>query len=203
MEKNGDFTLTVPDGKTYGGTWSAYATHEGHWQYYLYFTEQKKQVYCYLDTRGSVATVGIGEITDGELFFKQMREEEFAGPTLPLETWTIEGAYSSKTGKPADTSDCSITFHEDGTFSGLLDREVRGTWKYYQYDESTVYCSDGREEVYGSWTYLLYVEGKTEPEYILIKKYKNEEQFTLRVPVTDSDGNRTTYVFNRDKLMGS
>ena len=184
VEKNGRFTLMVPDGMTYDGTWSAYATHEGYWRYYLYFTEQKKQVYCYLDTRGSVATVEIGETTDVNLFFTQV-PEAYPIHTLPLGTWTGNGG-------------CSITFHEDGTFTGLLDRQVRGTWTFYHYYESTYYGSDGSEWPHDNWTYMLFFEGEAEPEYLSIEKGKSEEQFALHIPVTDSDGNRTMYVFNRD-----
>lgn len=204
-EKDGSFTLILPDRKTYTGSWSASNCQDHYCQYYLYFSGLQKSNQCILNAKGGDAYLGIDGIgSDANmLYFKQMREEAIAGPTLPVGTWAFDKAYNGTTGKPADTADCSITFHEDGTFSGQLNQGIRGTWKYYNYDESTVYGSDGSEEVYDNWTYLLYVEGKTEPEYIRIEKYKNEEQFTLRIPVTDSDGNRTTYVFNRDKLMGS
>ena len=198
IAENNKVTLNLADGRTYTGSWSAKAVSENLYQYYLYFTELNKTLACKLEARGDYPWLGIDEVgSDANmLYFKQMSEQEIAGPTLPIGTWTSDHIYHQGTRQVTDTSEYSITFHEDGTFTGKLGQEVRGTWRFLYYNESTIYGSDGGETLLDRWTYLLSLEG--ESKKVHIEKYRNNPGLDLQITITDSEGNKITYYFNKD-----
>ena len=76
------------------------------------------------------------------------------GPTLPLGSWTSRSiSYNVATPQQEniDTDMYSVTFHQDGTFSAILDAPVAGTWEM-----NSVNLNSGE----GTWIYHLFVEDR-------------------------------------------
>ena len=186
VEKDGSFALTLRSGKIYTGSWSAYAISAGSCQYHLYFNELKKSYNCTLHTINDAASLSLWDSkADAKTLFFTQVPEAYPVHTLPLGTWTSK-----------DNS--TFTFSENGSFTGLLGQEVRGTWTFNYYDESTTSGSNGHERVYDEWHYVLFFEGEAEPEYLHITKDKNAETFSLELTRTNPDGKRVRHVLTKD-----
>jgi hypothetical protein len=186
VETDGSFALTLRSGKIYTGSWSAYAISTSNCQYHLYFNELKKSYNCTLHTINDAVSLSLWDSkADAKTLFFTQVPEAYPVHTLPLGTWTSK-----------DNS--TFTFSENGSFTGLLGQEVRGTWTFNYYDESTTSGSNGHERVYDEWHYVLFFEGEAEPEYLHITKDKNAETFSLELTRTNPDGKRVRHILTRD-----
>lgn len=178
--EDGSFTADI-NGRKHKGTWTVDGYHfteecaneaipyRPRYTLDLYFDGQKKSVYCHLD-----AGPGPQDITlrinadypnsDGKsLYFLMLDEDEStayqAGPTLPVGTWSESGTHLDASGA-MEANEHYLTFHDDGTFTGMLDGEIHGTWEFTRYYKDTYYTSSGSYEQ-DNWSYGLYPEGNS------------------------------------------
>lgn len=79
-----------------------------------------------------------------------------------VSTWS----YSSSTWDERSTTDYTITFAEDGTFTASLDQERSGTWEFQD-----AYVSGGT----ASYSYCLYFDGVSDSVYAHISTYDDAE----------------------------
>lgn len=137
-----DGTFTAEIGGEHTGTW--YVSHisdswEGYtgekvpyyFNYRLYFDGQTEETYGTLDARSntSFSLSSVPGMQDRHIYFDRLTQEDIpillGGVSQLVGTWqTPEWA----------SVFYSLTFCEDGTVTGVLDREISGVWKYYEYD---------------------------------------------------------------------
>ena len=201
ITKNNKVTLNLADGRTYTGSWAAYACSEGHYQYYLYLNEVNKTVTCILEARSGEPNLRIHLMgTDSDaLFFKQMSEQELAGFTLPVGSWTSRSIFHEGDKTSTQTEEYSFTFREDGTFTAQLEQEVSGTWNFLRYLEHTLQASDSPDPlILDDWTYRITPYGESEYRVFYIEEYRNNPGLYLTILITDSESNKITYHFSKD-----
>ena len=156
-----DGTFTAALGRAYTGTWRVEEIDKsGFYRYWLYYDGSRNEVYCTIDSRNeepeNAQLITYDPRTDENMEFAKLNEDEVSqvlqGPTLPIGEWSSYNLLRIENGTEAResirTREYSVTFHEDGTFTAMLDEEICGTWKYetMHHDSST------------SFEYRLYVD---------------------------------------------
>ena len=149
--EDGSFTADF-NGRKHTGTWnvSSYDFSETcaaekipyrpHYWLDLYFDGQKKSVYCHLNAGPDDITLRIDPDhpnSDGRTIYFMMLDEAGsvayqAGPTLPLGMWSESGTCVDADAA-TKANEHYLTFHEDGTFTGMLDEQISGTWEFVRY----------------------------------------------------------------------
>lgn len=138
----------------------------------LYFDGQKKSVYCHLDAGPDDIILRINADyphSDGRTLCFMMLDEAGSaayqsGPTMPLGTWSESGTRANADSAIA-ANEPYLTFHDDGTFTGMLDAQISGTWEFSRYQ------STPHEEA--RWQYKLDTEDYSGYIYCYIEGTKS------------------------------
>lgn len=161
-----DGTFTASIGQEYSGTWrvhSASGTPDNpSYHYVITIPQTWRNFNCRLKSRPGGLELSIGNIIqEKNTFFARYSPEQMdnfvSGVPLLVGTWT--GSYI----------DYSITFLEDGTFTGMLDQEISGTWGYRGYHPDDDFHSYWVESDHPSLSTMFTIK---ESKYIYIDGYE-------------------------------
>ena len=178
--EDGSFTADF-NGRKHKGTWDVDSydfsetcaaekiPYRPYYLLHLYFDGQKKSVNCHLNAGPEDIILHINPDypnSDGRsLYFMMLDEDESvayqAGPTLPLGTWSESGTRADADAA-IKANEHYLTFHEDGTFTGMLDEQISGTWEFVRYKSGSYEEAEWRyhldTEDYSGYIYC-YIEG--------------------------------------------
>lgn len=193
FHEDGSFTADL--GQEYTGTWDVDSVHTGSnfdFGYSLYFHGQKEEAYCHLETNayGEIELIisSYPGSNDKYLHFAQISDEEAEaisfGAVLPIGTWTahyytVHDADGSRM-EDISTEGYSITFHEDGTFTALLDKEVTGAWSYNLYDDYSEIIH-GVEHIHRVWDYNITFHGESTSREMIITTCAIDDLLLLQI----------------------
>ena len=202
FQDDGSFTAILDGGKTYTGTWDMFlvAAEQGtvihDSSYYLYFDGQRGHAYCQLDTFSGDTYLTISQYPNANgnnLFFvtEEKSEEYQFGSSLIVGDWTSYYISHSdpETGSWENvfTADHSLTFHDDGTFTGLLDKEVAGTWTYAESSTVFEYAPTGEVSENPVWHYKLTFQGESATKSLTVEKIGSCLRFSLDIPDPENE----------------
>ena len=181
--EDGSFTADF-NGRKHKGTWivdrydfirecaNEEIPYRPNYRLNLYFDGQKKSVYCHLDAGPDDIILRINADyphSDGRTLCFMMLDEAGSaayqsGPTMPLGTWSESGTRANADSAIA-ANEPYLTFHDDGTFTGMLDAQISGTWEFSRYQ------STPHEEA--RWQYKLDTEDYSGYIYCYIEGTKS------------------------------
>jgi len=169
---------------------------------YYYLNLESNRIYGALIIQGGdiyLALTSDGVLDSDALYFKQMSEPEHSGITLPVGSWTSTSQFDVLTNQTKHTDAYTIAFHDDGTFTGLLGREVSGTWNYFSYYEHALQSSDSPDPIIlDDWCYRLLYDGESEHWDLHIEEYRNNKGPYFSITFNDSAGNTVRCNFSKD-----
>lgn len=202
IKKNNKVTLELADGRSYAGSWEARFCSDTMYDYHLHFHDLDKTIECRLHITSDGLYLGLAEdLSDpnSTLYFKQLNDQQNAGLTLPVGTWTTTNIVDAGSNETVITNEYAITFREDGTFTARLERELSGTWQFFSYDEHTLHTSDSPDPVIlDDWCYRLTFDGASEPMDIHIEEYRDDPGLQLAIKMNEPGKNQITYHFRKD-----
>ncbi len=142
------------------------------------------------------------ELMDGrEITFEQYSGEEYTlmmeRNTYPLGKWTCCSYYDKNTTDDTRTENQQpekhfFEFHEDGTFTAMLEEELTGTWEFEDLDFQETSIGN-----YWELDYLLTFDGHETPERIYIE-HRDILEFWLYLPHPEKADHELSICFRKD-----
>ena len=162
------------------------------YMYYMFADGLSDEIYCEVtewSDRFHFIIHNFGPMDGRQIEFVQYSEEEYSlmmqHDTYLIGTWPARSYYIKNNVDNTRTEDEHpenhfFTFHEDGTFTALLEEEMAGIWEFEDLDYSET--STGN---YWELDYLLTFDGQSEPMRIHVE-LKDTVDFWIYMPLPEN-----------------